>query len=177
MERVKDARVQLLCDKIDSVTEELAALKSLLEEEEDFFRMLTLDKVDQETRLTWMKNIFGNGISKETLVAFCLLLDEQGQEFTDVLAKGLEFLGSDNRSVQGVVYSVLPLGKDEVKRLETQTSTLLRKPVYLTNLIDESLIGGFLISVDGKLIDASIKKKIEDMSLRIKANTEGGNLL
>jgi ATP synthase F1 delta subunit len=139
--------------------------------------MLTLDQVDQETRVEWMRNIFGNDVSKETLVAFCLMLDTQGQDFTDVLAKGLSILGSENRSVQGVVYSVVPIGKDEVKRLETQTSILLKKPVLLTNLIDESLIGGFLISVDGKMIDASIKKKIEDMSLRIKANTEGGNLL
>ena len=75
------------------------------------------------------------------------------------------------------LYVSQPSLSASIKRLETQTSTLLRKPVYLTNLIDESLIGGFLISVDGKLIDASIKKKIEDMSLRIKANTEGGNLL
>lgn len=178
MERVKDARITLLCDKIGSVTEELAALKSLLLEEEDFFRMLTLDGVDQETRLQWMKNIFTDNISKETLAAFCLLLDGEGmQEFGDVLAKGLKILGSENRTVQGVVYSVVPLGKEAVKRLEAQTSALLRKPVLLTNLIDESLVGGFLVSVDGKLIDASIKKRIEDMSLRIKTNTEGGNLL
>ena len=177
MERIKDARVQLLCDKIDAVVEELAALKSVLEKEEDFFRMLTLDKVDQETRIEWMRNIFGDHISKEALVAFCLILDEQGESFTDILVKGLSILGSENRSVQGVVYSVVPLGRDEVKRLEAQTAILLKKPVILSNLIDESLIGGFVVSVDGKLIDASIKKKIEDMSLRIKANTEGGNLL
>lgn len=178
MERVKDARITLLCDKINSVTEELAALRELLLEEEDFFRMLTLDGVDQETRLQWMKNIFTDNISKETLAAFCLLMDGEGmQEFSDVLAKGLKILGSENRTVQGVVYSVVPLGKEAVKRLEMQTSALLKKPVLLTNLIDESLVGGFLVSVDGKLIDASIKKRIEDMSLRIKTNTEGGNLL
>ena len=44
-------------------------------------------------------------------------------------------------------------------------------------MIDESLIGGFLISVDDKLLDASVKKKIEDMRIRIETGTEGGNLL
>lgn len=137
MERIDEARVQLLCDKIDAVTKELADLKSLF---------LSLEKPEVE-------------------------------ELSNILSNVLKAFETKSTGTQGVVYSVVPLEAKEIERLETHTSELLKKPVTLKNQIDERLIGGFLISVDGKLIDASIKKKIEDMSLRIKANTEGGNLL
>ena len=137
MERIDEARVQLLCDKIDAVTKELADLKSLF---------LSLDKPEVE-------------------------------ELSNILSNVLKAFEKKSTGTQGVVYSVVPLEAKEIERLETHTAELLKKPVTLKNEIDERLIGGFLISVDGKLIDASIKKKIEDMSLRIKANTEGGNLL
>lgn len=137
MERIDEARVQLLCDKIDAVTKELADLKSLF---------LSLDKPEVE-------------------------------ELSNILSNVLKAFETKSTGTQGVVYSVVPLEVKEIERLETHTAELLKKPVSLKNEIDERLIGGFVISVDGKLIDASIKKKIEDMSLRIKANTEGGNLL
>ena len=47
----------------------------------------------------------------------------------------------------------------------------------LVNMIDEGLIGGVLISADGKLIDASLKKRMEDLSLRLRSRPEGGSPL
>lgn len=137
MERIENAKVKVLCEKIDTVTKELTALKTLF---------LALDKPEME-------------------------------ELSDILSGIMSNLQVDDDGVQGIVFSVLPLDREEIKRLEVRTSELLKKKVLLKNEIDESLIGGFLISVDGKLIDASIKKKIEDMSLKIKRNVEGGSLL
>ena len=64
-----------------------------------------------------------------------------------------------------------------LKRLEEQTAELIGKPVTLVNMIDEGLIGGVLISADGKLIDASLKKRMEDLSLRLRSRPEGGSPL
>ncbi len=41
----------------------------------------------------------------------------------------------------------------------------------MTNRIDEKIIGGFIISIDDKLIDASIRKRMEDMRLHLSYNT------
>lgn len=179
MERITEqTEVKKLCGKIDTVTEELAVLKRLLEEEEDFFHMLTLGEAGKETRLEWMREIFGSHISDETLAFFCILLDHEGlYHFGQVLAEGMELLGEERQGVRGTVYSVVPLEKDAIKRLEEQTKELIQKPVNLVNVIDEGLIGGVLISADGKLIDASLKKRMEDLSLRLHSRPEGGSPL
>ena len=68
MERITEqTEVKKLCGQIDTVTEELAVLKRLLMEEENFFQMLTLGEIGKETRLEWMRDIFGSHISDETL--------------------------------------------------------------------------------------------------------------
>ena len=191
MERITEqTEVKKLCGQIDTVTEELAVLKRLLMEEENFFQMLTLGEIGKETRLEWMRDIFGSHISDETLAFFCILLDHQGlYHFSQVLAEGLELLleaeketglpivTEERQGIRGIVYSVVPLEKEMVKRLEEQTAELIGKPVTLVNMIDEGLIGGVLISADGKLIDASLKKRMEDLSLRLRSRPEGGSPL
>ena len=156
MERITEqTEVKKLCGQIDTVTEELAVLKRLLMEEENFFQMLTLGEIGKETRLGWMRDIFGSHISDETLAFFCILLDRRGlYHFSQVLAEGLELLGEERQGIRGTVYSVA-----------------------LVNMIDEGLIGGVLISADGKLIDASLKKRMEDLSLRLRSRPEGGSSL
>ena len=140
--------------------------------------MLTLGEIGKETRLEWMRDIFGSHISDETLAVFCILFDRQGlYHFSQVLAEGLELLGEERQGIRGTVYSVVPLEKEMVKRLEEQTAELIGKPVTLVNMIDEGLIGGVLISADGKLIDASLKKRMEDLSLRLRSRPEGGSSL
>ncbi len=158
MERITEqTEVKKLCGQIDTVTEELAVLKRLLMEEENFFQMLTLGEIGKETRLGWMRDIFGSHISDETLAFFCILLDRRGlYHFSQVLAEGLELLGEERQGIRGTVYSVVPLEKEMVKRLEEQT---------------------VLISADGKLIDASLKKRMEDLSLRLRSRPEGGSSL
>ena len=113
MERITEqTEVKKLCGQIDTVTEELAVLKRLLMEEENFFQMLTLGEIGKETRLGWMRDIFGSHISDETLAFFCILLDRRGlYHFSQVLAEGLELLGEERQGIRGTVYSVVPLEK------------------------------------------------------------------
>ena len=88
MERITEqTEVKKLCGQIDTVTEELAVLKRLLMEEENFFQMLTLGEIGKETRLEWMRDIFGSHISDETLAFFCILLGKDVLIVYDDLSK------------------------------------------------------------------------------------------
>ena len=70
----------------------------------------------------------------------------------------------------GTVYSVVPLDKKRIEELEQDVSKLLQMNVRLTNEIDPKLIGGFKILVEGRIIDASIRKKFDDLESQINLN-------
>lgn len=171
MERENNARIELLNKRIDTLIGDLADLRSFLLE--DFCS--TSDSEQKENR---MDQVLREETGKKCLLLSCLLFsDEELSYFVKALAEHILHSGTTGSVVQGTVYSALPLDDEELHRLEKQTSMFLKKQVSLINVIDESLIGGFLISVDDKLLDASVKKKIEDMRIRIETGTEGGNLL
>ncbi len=67
----------------------------------------------------------------------------------------------------GKVYSVIPLTDEQISGLEKDASKLFRMNVKLANEIDPSLIGGVKLLVEGKLIDASIRKRFDDLSSQI----------
>ena len=72
-----------------------------------------------------------------------------------------------NGSARGIVYSVVPLDEVRLRALEKWTGETLEKEVHLENRIDKSLVGGVMIYVEGKLIDASVKARLEAMKQRL----------
>ena len=73
----------------------------------------------------------------------------------------------------GTVYSVIPLSEGRIRELEEETSKLMGSNVRLENETDPKLMGGIKILVDGKMIDASIRKKFTDLSSQIKFEQGG----
>jgi ATP synthase F1 delta subunit len=64
----------------------------------------------------------------------------------------------------GTVYSVVKLSDERIAELEEQTSKLLQMNVKLENELDPSLLAGFKILVEGKIIDASYRKKFDELA-------------
>ena len=69
----------------------------------------------------------------------------------------------------GTIYSAVELTDGQIKDFNKKTSDLTGKKVTLKNITDKSIIGGVKIIVEGKIIDATIKKRLIDLeeSLRI----------
>ena len=67
----------------------------------------------------------------------------------------------------GTVYSVEPLTETQIKKMEDQITDLIKQKTRLENKLDASLIGGIKVLVDGRIIDASIKKRLQDLSSQL----------
>lgn len=72
-----------------------------------------------------------------------------------------------NNILEGVVCSTRKLDKKDFKNLEKALNKKFDKKVELTNIIDESLIGGLSIYVDGKRIDNSIKNRLDSLKAHL----------
>lgn len=79
----------------------------------------------------------------------------------DVLNGEEASAGSD---ASGIVYSAVPLEPTMIAEMERQTGKLLKKKVSLKNRIDKEIIGGFVIAVDRKVLDASLRKRLHEMN-------------
>jgi len=113
--------------------------------------------------------VFGGHISEELLNFIFILIEKRRIGSWEGIGREYErFLLDEEGLAKGVLYSVLPIEGDRLKAIEDKTAVTLGKRVQLKNHIDKTLIGGIKIYAGGKLIDASIKSRLENMKQRIK---------
>ena len=142
--------LEALCEQLDRATESLRDLRNLIKETNGEYRDLHTYALEKRT----------------------LHEQEEMYAFIEALSEGLSLFDKrEENKIKGIVYSAIPLDRETIQRMEIQTSNLIKKDCVLTNRIDEKIIGGFIISIDDKLIDASIRKRMEDMRLHLSYNT------
>ena len=82
----------------------------------------------------------------------------------DVLKAVSELEGVEVAAFAPMTDSQQELMIERMAELEEQTSKLLQMNVKLENELDPSLLAGFKILVEGKIIDASYRKKFDELA-------------
>jgi F-type H+-transporting ATPase subunit delta len=81
-----------------------------------------------------------------------------------------EFRRLDNAR-QGITIatatSAAPLGRDEVQALQQRLETMTGGPVELAVQVDPSLLGGLVVRVGDRLIDGSVRGRLERLRNRL----------
>jgi ATP synthase F1 delta subunit len=151
-------------DKIEAVSEDLAALDRIFQDEPDFFRLVCNPGVDAAGKKNALKAVLEGHVEEELLSFLFILIDKRRIGGFHAIVKAYRAQVNAKLGVSiGTAYSALPLSEDRLKRLEEETSKLFKKNVRLDNLIDDDIIGGVRIFVEGKLIDASIRKRLDSL--------------
>lgn len=155
--------------KIEQIEQEARAVGEIFHQEPDFCRVIDSPSVSKEEKKEMLCHVFGRQISRELLNFLYVLVDNRRTQHYDAIFRVYQKQKEEKKGLKtGVVYSVLPLTEEQVQELERQTSKLLQHHVRLKNQTDPTLIGGVRILVDGKMIDASLKERLETMRRQLQ---------
>lgn len=99
------------------------------------------------------------------LAAF--LIDSGRKKEAGLIVRDVEAMLVDAGTAIGTVISARPLSSDSLKTIESfvKQSNARIKTVVLRERIDESLIGGVRIELPGAQLDASVKAKLEKLTV------------
>ena len=155
--------------KIEKIGEELKAVSKTFADNPLLKKLFVVPTVPAEGKKAVAEKVFGGRISQELLNFICILIDKRRIASWDGIGRQYEKLVLERDGLtKGVLYTTVPIDKKQIKAFEEKTGAVLGKQVKLENRIDKSLIGGARIYVDGKLIDASVKSRLENMKQRIR---------
>jgi ATP synthase F1 delta subunit len=155
-------------DKIAAVGEELAAIDSVFRDEPEFFGLLCSPSVDAVGKKNAIKAVLDGRVSKELLNFLFILTDKRRIGGFHAIAKSYQTLVNTNLGISaGTVYSAVPLSEEKLDRLAAETGRLLGRNVRLDNLIDGGIIGGVKIYIEGKLIDASVRGRLDTLKEQV----------
>lgn len=155
--------------QLEKIYGEIGLMQELFKENPDFFKLVTMPSIAEEEKKDVLREVFESKLSKETL-NFLFILIDKGRigHFEKIVRQYQSLFRAHNAVCEGIVYSVELLEIEQKKKLEEDLSKLLHKKVVLNNELDLSLLGGIKVQIEGKVLDASLKKKMEELKKDIR---------
>ncbi|NMC57300.1 MAG: ATP synthase F1 subunit delta [Eubacteriaceae bacterium] len=152
------------------ILSEITDIKNLLINNSEFFEFLKTPVIEGKNKKDAVQDIFEGKISKELLNFMYILIDKRRtSKFIKIADMYIALIDESKNISTGTIFSAVELTEAQIKDFDEKVSRLVGKKVILKNIKDTSIIGGVKILVEGKVIDATIKKRIADLeeSLRI----------
>ena len=151
-------------DRIEEVEEELKALSEIFDENPSMVSLLNDPTFSAAEKKEVVRKIFEGRIMPEMLNFLYILIDKgRTRHFQRIAREYQKLRNQEEGFVAGTIYSVQPLAAPQLAKLEEDTEKLIGRKVKLENKLDPSLLGGVRILADGRLIDASLKKRLESL--------------
>ncbi len=162
--------------KIKEFYNQTSLLISSLEDQPDFEKILDSYKITSLEKESIIDKTFKEIHWSFINVMKILASKNQFRYFDDILKNLMKHLQELLNVKSGIVYSTYPLSATQIKNLEQKLEKQYESKIYLKNLIDKELIGGFRIEVGSNVIEDSIKYELELISKTLKEKGKKGGV-
>lgn len=153
-------------DKVDVYFEEAKAVLDVFKSNKELTGLLNHPKIVKEDKITVIENIFKDFVSKEMTGFFVTIVtkDRSGdienilEYFIDVVKKYKKI---------GTAYITTPKELSDAMKAKVENKLLQTtgyKEFEMEYSVDESLIGGMVIRIGDRVVDSSIKNKLNLLS-------------
>ena len=162
-----DAYVSVVSEKnnlIDAL-EEIKSVKNILLENVEIIELLDSPKMDDEEKIDFIKGIFENHISVDSLGFLLTIIEKKRQaELIPILDYVIDCIKELLLIGKATVTTALPLDDSKKERIVDE---LLKSSHYksleVEYVVDESIIGGIVIRIGDRVVDSSVKTRIDKM--------------
>lgn len=157
---------------LDATLNDVKFLDRISKESRDFTNMLKSPIIKADKKQDILNAVFGNRLSPLTN-AFVKLLVNKGREANlPEIATAFIQQYKELKNIKTVKLTTATPVSDTVKNaiLNKVTASLANSAVELKEKIDPSLIGGFVLEMDDKLFDASIRRDLNDVKNQFMKN-------
>ena len=135
----------------------------------DCKKLLVHPHIANSEKLDFFGKIFGGKLHSYLMGLLHVAVAKNREAFVlPALAALIDMINRHNKKTTAVVLSPSKLEQKQIDELKSVLSKKLEKTVEIEVDVDESLIGGPFIRVDGYYIDQSVKKRLRDMAAGMK---------
>lgn len=148
--------------KVEEYLEQLSCIKKITIENPELLEIFDHPKVTINEKLILIDDLFTNGFDKEVKDFLKLLVTKDRISSLIKMIKDFEELYYEYKNiVLARVTSATELEEDAKANLLVQLKELFAKEVIIEQRVDPTIIGGLLIEAQDKIIDATVKGKLE----------------
>lgn len=155
--------------QVKEVEAELTKFQGLLDESEDLRRMVRSPVISSDEQARAMDAIMSKAEISGLAGNFLKLLTSNRRLFAVAdMIKGFRSLAAKDRGeVTAEVASAVVLSDAQVEALKASLKESIGKDVTLATRVDPSLLGGLVVKVGSKMIDSSLKTKLQNLKVSL----------
>ena len=151
-------------NNLDAVKQDMDGIVAVIKSNTELQAVLNNPIVKTDKKLGILEALFANKVKAEILGFFQIMVKKGRAEL--VYATAIEFIREYNE-VKGIVkaevVSASPLSEANLQAIKQTIAEQIKAEIILTNKVDSSLIGGFIVRVGDRQIDTSIQGKLNNL--------------
>lgn len=154
-----------------STGQELAAIRQILADNKPFRLYLADPGISIESREATIKCIFG-GRASQLVVNFLGLLNSKNRLrlLEEIIAAYAHLLDAKLGQIHATLTVATALSPADLAEVQSRVSKALGKSATLEQKVDDSIIGGLVLRVEDKIIDASVRQQLKAMKASFLAS-------
>jgi len=149
---------------IEVTFQEVNYFAKLLRENSRFRAYLVTPEVEKQAKMKIISDLLQNKISDLFLNFIRLLILKNRQVyFAEIAQQFTQLYNQKMHRVKARIISVIPLSDEILDEVKHYLSASLKADIMLENRVDADILGGFIIDIEGKAIDASLRQQLNDL--------------
>jgi len=155
---------------LDAVGDELKALGALLNESEDLAAMVKSPLVSADDQMAAMSAILKQAGASALTTNFVGLVAKNRRLFAlgDMVKAYGALLAAHKGEVEADVTTAAALDDKQMARLKDTIKDVIGKDVAVNTRVDQSLLGGMIVKIGSRMIDTSLKTKLQSLKIAMK---------
>jgi len=155
-------------NEISTVESELRSISSLIEASRDFELLLTSPIVKPDKKKAVLEAIFKDGLSELTF-GFLNILVSKGREsiLPAIAEEGLAQIRKMHNIKVVEIRSAANLDEASRNLILTEVAKIHDGEVELKETVDQDLLGGYILTIEDKQIDASLKRQLSTLRRKL----------
>ncbi len=144
--------------------EDIHFIKDIISTHPELIDVLSRIQFSKEQKKELVNDVFRAYLHPFTMNLLFILIDKnRAMVLNHFISEYTHLHNQHFNIVEAIAYSVTPLTKDEIKELEASLSQKNNQTVSIINRIDPTLISGIKVRYEDKVIDGSMKSRIENL--------------
>ena len=137
---------------------------SVIKENPAYLELLSSPNIPLADRLSVIDRAFSPSLPTHVL-SFLKLLCEKGRMdcLWEAEQEYKQLLDASERVSCAVIRSAVALTEEQKLRLKNKLEALCKNQVTMAYEIDESLMGGIVVEIDGKIMDGSLRHRLNEV--------------
>ncbi len=156
--------------QLDAVAGDLRGLKSLLEDSDDLRRLVRSPLIDRQVQTAAMMAVLERAGVGDLTRRFVGVVGQNRRLFAmgAMIDAFLDLLARRRGEETAYVSSAAALSDAQLERLAETLRKAVGSKVRVETAVDPTLIGGLVVRVGSRMVDSSVRTKLQRMQLAMK---------